>query len=206
MSTMVHLLRHADHDHVGKILTGRMPGVHLSETGRIQAEMLASRMAAIGLDALFSSPQPRARETAECIASVTGLEYGIAEELDEIDFGRWAGQTFDALEEDPDWRRWNAERETARTPAGETMNDVAARLTGFIDRLSETFTGGSVCLVSHGDVIKAAICRYLGTSFQTIHDFEVAPASVTTLLIDEGRGTMLALDGNRFAGREEVVP
>jgi len=203
---MFHLLRHADHGQVGKILTGRMPGIHLSETGRIQAEALASRMAAMAPDALYSSPQPRARETAECIASVTGLECRIAEELDEIDFGRWAGQTFDALEEDPEWRHWNAERETACTPIGETMNDVAARLTGFIDRLSETFADGSVCLVSHSDVIKAGICRYLGTSFQTVHDFEVAPASVTTLLMEEGRGTMLALDGNRFAETEGVIP
>ncbi|KXF78494.1 hypothetical protein ATN84_01480 [Paramesorhizobium deserti] len=203
---MFHLLRHADHGHVGKILTGRMPGIHLSETGHIQAEAMASRMAAMGLDALYSSPQPRARETAECIASVTGLEIGIAEELDEIDFGRWAGQTFDALEEDPNWRHWNAERETTCTPAGETMNDAAARLTGLIDRLSVMFPSGSVCLVSHSDVIKAGICRYLGKSFQTIHDFEIAPASVATLLIDERHETMLALDGNRFPEPKEAVP
>ncbi|RCS23465.1 histidine phosphatase family protein [Phyllobacterium salinisoli] len=184
---MFHLLRHADHGHVGRILTGRTPDIHLSETGKTQAQALASHMAGMGIDALFSSPQLRARETAEFIAAATGLPNRIAPELDEIDFGYWAGQTFDALALDPDWRRWNADRETASTPAGETMSGVAMRFAWLVERLSEAFPGGSVCLVSHADVIKAGICQYLGRSFQEVHDFEIAPASATTLVFASQR-------------------
>lgn len=85
------------------------------------------------------------------------------------------------------------------------MSDVAARLFGLIDRVSGSFPGGGVCLVSHADVIKAAICRCLGKSFQAVHDFEIAPASITTILVDGGRGRVLSLDETSFHEPEEAV-
>jgi broad specificity phosphatase PhoE len=42
-------------------------------------------------------------------------------------------------------------------------------------------------LVTHADVIKAAVCRSLGLPFDMLHEFEIAPASVTTL-VSCGRG------------------
>lgn len=205
MSTVFHLVRHADHGHLGRVLTGRMPGVHLSGTGRAQAAALARSMAGARLDALFSSPQVRALETAEFISAATRCTLRASEALDEIDFGRWAGQSFDLLEHDPDWHRWNAARDSARTPAGEGMAEVAARLLAFIDELSLAFPGGSICLVSHSDVIKSAVCRYLGKSFQAVHDFEIAPASVTTIAVDGGGGRVVSINERTCREAEEAV-
>lgn len=194
MTTLFYLLRHAEHGHVGKVLTGRLAGAALSEAGRKQARDLARRMAAVRLDALFASPRLRARQTAGFISHATGREVQISTALDEIDFGRWSGRTFEELEADPDWKRWNAERDTARTPAGESMSGVAARLWRFINRLHEDHPGGSFCLVSHSDVIKAGVCRSLGRAFRDVHEFDIAPASVTTFAVDDGGRTVLALN------------
>lgn len=198
----IYLLRHADHGQTGTVLTGRTPGIGLSETGRRQAMALAGFMARRRLDAVVSSPQQRARETARSVAGTT-VPLQISAAIDEIDFGRWAGQSFAALEPDPEWRRWNAGRDHARTPGGETMHDVAARATALIGELARRFPGGSIALVTHSDVIKACICHYRGRPFQTVHDFEIAPASVTTLSIGEAGVDVVAV--NESAHCEEAV-
>lgn len=206
MTTLFHLVRHADHGHVGAVLTGRLPGVGLSPKGRAQAQALARRMSRMRLDALFASPQRRAIETAGFIASATGVAAETANEIDEIDFGDWAGQGFDALERDPAWRRWNAERDAAETPAGDSMRNVARRLVGFLDELRQLHPGGAVALVSHSDVIKAGLCRYRGMPFQAVHDFEIAPASVTTLSLGEDGAAVLAVNEAAEAVLEEAIP
>lgn len=182
MTATFHLMRHADHGHVGRILAGRTPGVRLSAEGRRQAASLAFRMSAVRLDALFSSPQDRTRETAEYVAGTTHAPLRIAPELDEIDFGRWSGRSFSELDHDPDWRRWNAERRSAATPSGETMELVADRLLAFMAAESTRLPGRTLGLVTHADVIKAAVCRSMGLPYDMVFEFEVAPASVTTLV------------------------
>lgn len=194
MTTVVHLVRHADHGHVGRVLTGRLPGMGLSDAGRGQAGALAHRMATARPDALISSPCLRAQQTAHFISRATGRDFRISDALDEIDFGRWSGRSFEELERDPDWRRWNAERDTAATPAGETMSEVADRACGLIFGLRQHIPDGSACVVSHGDVIKSVICRMTGRPFRSAFDFEIAPASVTTLTIEGRAATLLAVN------------
>ena len=193
MKTVFHLLRHASHGHVGRILTGRLPGAPLSPAGREQALAVGRCLAGRKLDAIYTSPRLRAQQTAEAVSRETGVESEVAPELDEIDFGGWSGRTFEELAGDPAWRRWNEERDTAATPAGDTMRDTSARITGFVDRLRHDFPGQVFVLVSHSDVIKAALCGILGLPFQSVHTFEIAPTSITTLSFDD--------DGPRLVSR-----
>ncbi|WP_309085182.1 histidine phosphatase family protein [Chelativorans sp.] len=189
---MFHLLRHASHGHVGRVLTGRLPGAPLTGEGREEALALGRHMAGEKLDAIYASPRLRAQQTAEIIARETRVESRTAEELDEIDFGGWSGRSFDDLAADPAWRIWNEERGSAATPAGDTMERAAARITGFMERLCRERAGQHLALVSHCDVIKAALCRYLDLPFQSVHGFEIAPASITTLAIGKGGATLIA--------------
>jgi probable phosphoglycerate mutase len=87
----VHLVRHAEHIHQGRVLVGRMPGIPLSETGRRQAERLADRLTAERIEAVHASPSERAQATARPIADRLGLPVQTAPEVDEIDFGDWTG-------------------------------------------------------------------------------------------------------------------
>ena len=74
--TTFHLIRHGAHDLLGRVLTGRMPGVALNEAGRAQAAGLAAALAGGGIAAVVSSPLQRARETAAPIAARLGLPDG----------------------------------------------------------------------------------------------------------------------------------
>jgi len=193
VKTVFHLLRHASHGHVGRILTGRLPGAALSPAGREQALALGRCLAGRKLDAIYTSPRLRAQQTADALSRETGIESEVAPELDEIDFGGWSGRSFQELDGDPAWRRWNEERDTAATPAGDTMQEASARITGFMDGLLHDFPGQVFVLVSHSDVIKAALCTFLGLPFQSVHTFEIAPASITTLSFGD--------DGPRLVSR-----
>ncbi|WP_028033232.1 histidine phosphatase family protein [Chelativorans sp. J32] len=185
MNTVFHLLRHASHGHVGAVLTGRLAGAPLTPFGSEQALAIGRHLMGKKLDAVYTSPRLRAQQTAEILARETGVESEIAPELDEIDFGSWSGRSFEELERDPAWKLWNEERDTAATPAGDTMAATAARITGFMDRLRGEYPGNTFVLVSHSDVIKAALCQTFGIPFSSVHDFEIAPASITTLSFDK---------------------
>jgi len=183
VTTTFFLVRHAAHDDVGGYLAGRMPGVRLGSDGLAQAERLGRRMSREKFAAVIASPRERTQETAEAIARAAGI--GAVEtddRLDEIDFGRWSGKTFDELNLDPEWARWNAERGTARTPAGEGIADVAKRVEECLAEARGRFAERSVVLVSHADVIKTAVCLSLGLKPEQGMLLEVSPASVTVLV------------------------
>jgi probable phosphoglycerate mutase len=155
-----------------------------------EAVVLGRHMAGLRLDAIYTSPRQRARETAEIVAQASGVAWEMTEALDEIDFGAWSGMSFDALDGDPRWRRWNEERDSAATPAGDTMAQVCARAVSFIEGLYRRHPGEAFALVSHSDVIKAVLCHYLGLPFSSVHGFDIAPASRTTLLMEEAGAPM----------------
>ncbi|TIP83886.1 MAG: histidine phosphatase family protein [Mesorhizobium sp.] len=183
MTTKFLLIRHAAHDNVGDYLAGRMAGVCLGETGRAQALRLASHMAPEPLAAICCSPRERTMETAKPIAIACNPEkITICQELDEIDFGAWSGKTFEELNQDADWRVWNSQRQQARTPGGETMLDVQQRVISLMQKLRKHYQNQSVALISHADVIKAAVCKVLGLPLGDCFRFDIDPASITTVV------------------------
>ena len=194
MAATVFLVRHAVHDRVDRVLCGRMPGVGLGEAGRRQAEALARRFAGEAVDAVWTSPLQRARETAEPIAARLGLPARPSDALSEIDFGAWTGQSFAALGDDPRWRRWNEARGSERPPGGESMAEAQARAAGEVERARAGHPDGRVLLVSHGDVIKAALAGVLGLSLDAHARFEISPGSVSALAVWEGGGKLLSMN------------
>jgi broad specificity phosphatase PhoE len=184
--TVFFLVRHAAHDKGGSFLAGRAPGIHLGETGRQQAARLAERLKRERPDVIHTSPRERTLETAQFIVSALGLPVPeVAEELDEIDFGTWSGRTFDDLSHDSAFQRWNAMRILAHTPAGESMLDVQVRILRHIERIRTRAGARGVILVSHEDVIKAAVLYYLGLPLDAWSRFDIEPASITTLVLSE---------------------
>ena len=183
MTVTFYFVRHAAHDNVGGFLAGRMEGIRLGPAGIAQARRLAERMKREEIVAIYSSPRERAQETAAAIAAACALgEPLTADALDELDFGSWSGQTFDALNTDPAWRRWNSLRSLARTAGSETMLDVQRRVLGLVEMLIGQDDGKRIALVSHADVIKAAVSHFLGLPIDAWPRFDIAPASITSVV------------------------
>lgn len=182
------LVRHAAHDLAGRALAGRMPGLSINGQGRSQAEALASRLAPEGIAAVYSSPQPRACETAAPLASRLGLPVDIAPEFDEIDFGAWTGCSFDQVRDQHPaaWSEWVDRRSAATPPGGEAFADMQRRALAGMDRLRMSHPQQSLVVVSHGDVIKAVLAGVLGLSLDHLERFDIACASVSVLHAGDG--------------------
>ena len=73
--TRLIFIRHAATDCVPSRLAGRDANVHLNAAGKVQGQRLARSLKQLGIGKIYSSPQPRARETAEflagCLASLS---------------------------------------------------------------------------------------------------------------------------------------
>jgi probable phosphoglycerate mutase len=194
VTTTFFLVRHAAHERVGTILCGRMPDVHLGSAGRCQAEQLSQRFADENVACICTSPLERALETAQPIASCIGQALQICDAIGEIEFGRWTGMSFEALSQDPRWSSWNNSRSTSRPPEGETMLEAQGRIVGAMERLRSNYSGRSVILVSHSDVIKAALLYHLGMPLDSYGRIEVEPASICTLVVGDWGSKLLRLN------------
>jgi probable phosphoglycerate mutase len=199
--TTILLVRHAAHDWLGRGIPGRMPGVALNAQGRAQAQELAQRLDTAGIAALYSSPQQRTRETIAPLAERLGLGVTIAQEFDEIDFGDWTGRTFAQLEADdaPRWRHWVERRGSVTIPGGEAFADVARRADAGLRRLAGLHPGETLLVLSHGDVIKAALVTCLGLSLDQLEAFDIAPASLSVLAA-AGEGWKVKLVNQALTG------
>jgi len=183
--TVFHLLRHGEHGLMGRVLPGRMPGVGLSERGRVEIAAVAERLAGEKIAALYSSPLQRTRESAEIVAARLGLGIEFRDDLIELDFGEWTGATFDAIRADPRWQAWRTHRSLARIPGGESMRQVQRRIVEALVEMGERHQGETVVAVSHGDVIRSALLFALGMPLDHYNRIEVGQGSISTIHIDD---------------------
>ena len=80
------LVRHGENDYVKEgRLAGRLPGVHLNETGLLQADAVAEKFIDLPIKAIFSSPLDRTLETAQPISNALQLQIQPQDELVEVD-------------------------------------------------------------------------------------------------------------------------
>jgi broad specificity phosphatase PhoE len=198
--TVFHLMRHGEHTLVGRVLAGRMPGVGLSEAGRAEVARAAERLASENIAALYSSPLQRTRETAEIVARRLGLPVEYRDDLLELDFGEWTGMTFDAVREDPRWPPWSRFRSLAAIPGGETMRAVQQRIVGALVELHDRQPEDSLVVVSHGDVIRAALLFVLGMPLDFYNRIEIATGSISTIRLDAAGPRVVTLNGRPSTG------
>jgi probable phosphomutase (TIGR03848 family) len=192
--TIFHLLRHGEHAVQGRICAGRMPGIVLSERGRAEAEGAARRLSGAGIAAIYTSPLERTRETAGIVGQHLALPIKVLDDLAELDFGEWTGKTFDEVRKDPRWPEWASHRSLSCIPGGETMRAVQRRVVEALMEMRADHPDEAVVVVSHGDVIRAALVFALGMPLDFYARIEVATASLSTVRIDAGGIRVIAVN------------
>ena len=192
--TTFHLLRHGEHAVQGKICAGRMPGVSLSERGRAEAERAAQHLAGVGIAAIYASPLERAQETAGIVSRRLDLPVTVLDDLSELDFGEWTGLTFDEVRRHPLWPEWASHRSLSCIPGGETMRAVQRRVVEALMEMRSQHADDHVVVVSHGDVIRAALVFALGMPLDFYARIEVATASLSTMRIDANGIRVIAVN------------
>jgi probable phosphomutase (TIGR03848 family) len=173
------LARHAVTAQTGPLLSGRAPGIDLSEDGRGQAEALGKRLAEMPVAAVYASPIERTTQTAQAVASHHGLEVQPLPGVIEADYGEWTGQKLSDLAKTDLWTVVQRSPSRASFPGGESLAAMQARMIAALDAVVVDHPGELVVVVSHADPIKAAIAHYTGVHLDLFQRIAVAPASVT---------------------------
>jgi probable phosphomutase (TIGR03848 family) len=198
-TTLVLFVRHGQTPSTGQRLPGRAPGLHLSDAGRDQATAAATRLADLRrVDAIYTSPLERARETAAPIATARQLRPAVERGLHECDFGDWTGAELKKLMKLPEWRTVQGYPSGFRFPGGESFVEMQDRMVGTVQRLVARHPGGVVVCVSHADTIKAAVAHALGTHLDLFQRIVISTCSITAVAY--GTGTPVVLTVNSTGG------
>ena len=178
--TTILMVRHGQTPTTGKLLPGRAPGLHLADAGVPQAERAAERIAELAaVDAVYTSPMERARETAAPIGKAVGLRPKVVRGLIECDFGDWTGAELSKLMKLPEWRTVQKAPSTFRFPDGESFTEMQVRMVTTLDKLRVAHPGGVVVCVSHADTIKAAMAHALGTHLDLFQRIVISTCSIS---------------------------
>ena len=163
--------------------------VELLERGREQAERLAEALVGQGLEALYTSPLARCRETAAACASRLGLHPVPVVDLREVGLGDWEGLTVDTVvERDGDhYWRWLTTPGDHPPPGGEPMGALQRRVTAAIEAIRARHPAGRVGIVTHGGAIASALCGYLGLGLNAVWRLRIDNTSVTRVALPVGR-------------------
>jgi probable phosphoglycerate mutase len=162
--TSIYLVRHGKYE--DRQVGGQGPSLDLglNDEGRTQVAALASRLAtmtSIKADALYSSPLPRAHQTAELISPSLRLEVEVRSDLEEwrSDDGNVNQDEFMAT-----WRSLSdKDRLFHRFVAGcETAIEFNTRVQSALHQIIKQHAGKSVVLVVHGGVIQVAFQYFFG--------------------------------------------
>ncbi len=147
--TTVHVMRHGEVFNPEKVLYGRLPGYHLSDRGRAQAQAAADWLA--GKDSVYvvASPLERAQETATPIAESHGLPIATDGDLIES-WNMFEGERVapgDGALRDP--RNWPRLRNPMKPSWGEPYDEIAPRMMAAMHRAREKAAGHEAVCVSH---------------------------------------------------------
>jgi probable phosphoglycerate mutase len=163
----------------GPLLSGRAPGIDLSDKGVEQARAVAERLAVLPVRAVYASPIERTRQTAAHIATRHGLEVRELPGVLEADYGEWTGGTIAELAKTDLWRTVQVMPSRARFPGGESIAEMQSRMVAALEEVIARHPGEVVVVVSHADPIKAAIAHFNGVHLDLFQRVIVSPASVT---------------------------
>lgn len=164
MPTATHLLliRHAHTSSNGgstALLSGRTD-LPLSPIGWHEVTLLARRVRGIHVDAIYSSPLRRARDTASAFDPEAPVPVQLCPELQEIDCGLLDGLPLTEVKRRfPRYWAANLRQDDGRFrwPGGETYREFRARSLSVIRRLAQAHRGQTIAVVTHAGVISQII-------------------------------------------------
>ena len=133
----------------------------LSEEGQSRAHRLAERLQPFQIEAIFSSVEPKAQDTAEIVARKNRLELCVVEGLHEHDRSNVSYLSKDefhaAVHE-------FFERPDTLVFGNETANQSHARFNQAVLSILNLHSGKTIAVVAHGTVISLFISRLTGIS------------------------------------------
>ena len=177
-------------------LQGRRLDAELSPEGLEEARRTAAVLAPCPLDAVYSSPLLRARQTAEPMAVPRGLDVQIVEELVEVDVGRWEGMRWNEVEREFPEEYRGFIRDAGACPyfGGETLEQVRGRVVPRLKKLLEDNLGRTIAVVAHNVVNRTYLADLMGLSLARYREMPQDNCGVNVLRYRDGRTSIVTIN------------
>lgn len=185
-------------------------GAELSEQGHWQAARLGERLSQQTITAIYSSPFPRALETARIVAGHCGLEPIARDGLREIAHGHWEGMKREDVEREfgREYASWEADPFTFAPAGGESGLAVLARALPVIRDIVTAHAGGQVLVVSHKATLRLVLSSLLAFDPRGYRDrLDQAPACLNVVDFRDPVRVRLMLfnDTSHYSDRPRVA-
>ncbi|RDU96594.1 histidine phosphatase family protein [Trinickia dinghuensis] len=159
--------------------------VPLAVDAAASARLLAARLAALDVpppEHFATSPLRRCADVAHPLARHFGCACAVDVRLQEIDFGTWEGQRWDAIDRAA-LDAWAADLRHARMHGGESVAQFEARVGAWLElwREAEGAAGSSVLAVTHAGVMRTIAALVLDEAIETTLKWPLEMAAVVWL-------------------------
>lgn len=136
----------------------------LTADGLEMAEAFAEAYRTLPWSTIYSSPLKRTLMSARPLSEALDLQLEVRDDLKEIGYGKWEGQTREAVNRDyhDDYLRWLADPAWYPPTGGEMAVTIAHRSVRVIEEIKQRFATGNVLVVSHKATIRIMLCALLG--------------------------------------------
>lgn len=185
------LVRHGESEgNARRVFQGRLD-YGLTPRGELQARSLAGRLSGMEVVHFATSPQRRARLTAEILGSTLGRTAVPLPELSEYDIGEPSGLTVaEVRERYPGILEAQRRGERVEFPGEEGRAQFQSRVRRALDFL--TAFDGDVVAVTHGGVVSAVCHMVTGVDLVRRGVFHVGNCSLTVIERDRRGRLVLA--------------
>jgi probable phosphoglycerate mutase len=158
--------------------------IGLNDTGRHQAQRVASALGGETISAIYSSDLLRAWDTARAIAHATERPLHAHQGLRERGFGVFQGRTFTEIE--AAWpeqaQRWRKREPHWAPEGGESLAALRERISRTASELGARHPGEQIVLVAHGGVMDALYRIATGQELQAPRTWNLGNAAINRLL------------------------
>jgi broad specificity phosphatase PhoE len=157
----LHLFRHGQTNWNAERRVQGQSESQLDELGQQQARELGERIASLAFDKIYCSSSQRTRETAALAFPGQEDEITYLDSLREIFMGPWEGRLYDdiAAEEPENFQHFWHEPHRYSVEGAETFQQLQNRAMSAINQFAIQHAGQRIALVSHGALIKSALCH-----------------------------------------------
>lgn len=157
----------------------------LSELGVEEIEALTKYFKARGVknDVIYTSPSIRTVQSAMMIAKLFKQEYEIIDDLKTRACGKWNGLTYtQIMEKYPDgFTKILTEPDKTTVAGAESSVEFISRVKKVIDELVAKNIGNRIIIVTHPEVIQAAICAALDIPADKLPKIFIRTGSATQI-------------------------
>lgn len=179
------LARHGETDwNVAKKIQG-VTDTDLNENGLRQARELAAAVLAgdLGITAIYSSHLKRAAQTAAYVAEALNLPYHTMEALQELNFGKWEGNSWPEVKEryPEEYGVWYTNRRYTPAPEGESYQQMLERVIPALQEIVRREKGNALVVIHSAEIVALQATLH-NTSFQTMaKDYPIGNAQMVEL-------------------------